>query len=473
MGKMATTPEEQQSLLPQTKKGAPSAYRWLVLFITSMLGFGGYYVYDVLPTIQIDLSSAMHLNDVQYSVFYMAYSWTNCVFCLIGGPLVDRFTNRLGAIIFQVLISLGQGLLALGAQLNQYWLMIVGRVLLGMGLGNTTVVKNSILNMFFSGKELATAFGVTITFARIGSCANFFLSPFILGKWGYKAVLWIGLGMCGISLICTFIYIGLEINAEKKGWIKTGKDNKRKMKIRDICDFPASFWLMCVVCGLYHVNIFAMYAVIVDLLKSLFDYSTFIAGVIASIIYFVSIPGSVMIGAVVDKIGCRGLMTMLAFIIMIGFDYIFIFTTLTPIPFLVLAGVSYSIVASAVWTSISVLSPPHVVGTGNSIMTSVQMIFVGSANIIVGLITQSVGYSGTMVFFLICSTIGLLIQFIIKIVDYSTNNNRLDWYTPKRAEQLEAKKAESFAKSEIDSAAVSQEGTAPITQSRSSINLSD
>ena len=44
---------------------------------------------------------------------------------LFGGPLVDRTTNRIGALIFQSLVVLGQALLALGGQLQKYWLMIL------------------------------------------------------------------------------------------------------------------------------------------------------------------------------------------------------------------------------------------------------------------------------------------------------------------------------------------------------------
>ena len=46
---------------------------------------------------------------------------------------------------------------------------------------------------FFTGKELALAFGITITFSRIGSVLNYFVSSKLVEDLGYKAVLWIGL----------------------------------------------------------------------------------------------------------------------------------------------------------------------------------------------------------------------------------------------------------------------------------------
>ena len=45
---------------------------------------------------------------------------------------------------------------------------------------------------FFTGKELALAFGITITFSRIGSVLNFFVSTKLVEDLGYKTVLWIG-----------------------------------------------------------------------------------------------------------------------------------------------------------------------------------------------------------------------------------------------------------------------------------------
>ncbi|KAH7824714.1 putative 26S proteasome non-ATPase regulatory subunit 3 [Monocercomonoides exilis] len=434
------TEEEKPLLNRAERKGAPAAYRWVTLLFTSLLAFGGYFVYDMLPTMQVELSAALDINAVQYNIFYTVYSLTNCVCCLFGGPLVDRTTNRLGAILFQSLVVIGQGVLSLGAHFRQYWLMILGRVFLGMGLGNTTVVKNSILNMFFTGKELALAFGITITFARIGSVMNFFISPTMVASFGFEIALWIGFGTCVFSLVCAFVYTGLEIFAEKKKWVRTGKNKKNKFKLKDITKFPLSFWMMSCVCGLYHANIYAMYAVMVDLIETLFNYSTFMSGVLASVIYMVSIPGSIIVGFLVDKIGKRCYLSMLACIFAVAFDLVSCWTNWNPIPWLVVAGLSYSIVASVVWTSVSVLVDLNAQGTGNSIMTCIQMVFVATANLLVGVITNSMGYKPTIAFLFICSCVALLFLFGVKVYEVKKNNDRLDWFTPSKQAKVDASK---------------------------------
>eukprot|EP00770_Monocercomonoides_exilis_P002012 MONOS_1997.1-p1 / transcript=MONOS_1997.1 / gene=MONOS_1997 / organism=Monocercomonoides_exilis_PA203 / gene_product=major facilitator superfamily domain containing protein / transcript_product=major facilitator superfamily domain containing protein / location=Mono_scaffold00038:124691-128303(+) / protein_length=792 / sequence_SO=supercontig / SO=protein_coding / is_pseudo=false len=509
---------------------------------------------------QTELSKDLHIDDVQYGVFYTVYSWTNCIFCLLGGPIVDLTTNRLGAMIFITLVLVGQCLLAIGASVHAYWLMILARCLIGMGLGNVTIVKNNLINVFFDGKEVTFSFGITMTVARIGSVINFFVSPTLVEKIGYVAVLWIGAVVCGVSWVSALVFGFLELNAEKKGMIHSQKDRKRLRAMKnavvetipppvtspsssqatstasvgaslvpssDIAmtqplqqesteippsdttptlqmhhpqtadglsstqrksrcaklgffkGFSVSFWLLCFVCGFYHINIFAMYAVIVDLLKKLFNYTPFVSGVLASIIYMTSIPGSLIVGVFVDHFGIRAILLIIACVINLLFDSWVAFTDWNPIGPLVFVGISYSIVANVIWTSIAVLIDPTLVGTGNSIMTCVQMLFVGIANLVVGVITREFGYKTTMIFFLGSTFFALVIMIFVELNERIRNHNKLDSFVPeatrkkkelkkarkmeKAKRRLEAKKRKYGLMDEIDE--VQKEGSLGIGES--------
>jgi len=71
--------------------------------------------------------------------------------------------------------------------------------------------------VFFKGKELALAFGITLTASRAGSVLNFFISPWLDNVMGYRFVFWLGTGLCGLSFLASLLYLFLEKNAEKYG----------------------------------------------------------------------------------------------------------------------------------------------------------------------------------------------------------------------------------------------------------------
>ncbi|KAA6369738.1 MAG: putative atp-dependent rna helicase dhx33, partial [Streblomastix strix] len=266
---------------------------------------------------------------------------------IVGGPLVDRTTNRLGSIIFQVFIVSGQFLLCLGAQVRKYWLLIIARMLLGVGIGNLTIVKNSILNLFFHGKELSLATGVTMTVARAGSVISFFISPSICDKFGHLTVLYIGEAACLFSFGCAIVFFFLELYAEKRGMVITGQKNIRKIKIADIKTFP-----VCVL---------------------------------------------------IDKVGYRGTLTGICCGLM------------HPIILMLVAGITYSLVCSSIWSTPAVLVESHTLGTSLSIMTCIEMFTVGVTNFFVGVTIKVGGYNVMLMMFCLISTFGVVLSLISKL----------------------------------------------------------
>lgn len=61
--------------------------------------------------------------------------------------------------------------------------MFAGRFIFGLGGGSISIVQNTITAIYFRGKELALAFGITLTVSRLGSVINYDLTTII-----YKAV---------------------------------------------------------------------------------------------------------------------------------------------------------------------------------------------------------------------------------------------------------------------------------------------
>ena len=66
-----------------------------------------------------------------------------------------------------------------GVIYKQYSLILIGRVVFGLGGENSSVIQNAITAKWFKGKEIAMALGMTVTIARIGSVLTSNLNPII------------------------------------------------------------------------------------------------------------------------------------------------------------------------------------------------------------------------------------------------------------------------------------------------------
>ena len=113
------------------------------------------------------------------------------IMSLIAGVLVDTWGRKKSMYLFISLCLTGASLFALGATLTsmsgqaRFAIMFVGRFIFGLGGGSITISQNQITAGWFEGKELAMAFGCTLTISRIGSVVNYDLTPVGHG-WGLE-----------------------------------------------------------------------------------------------------------------------------------------------------------------------------------------------------------------------------------------------------------------------------------------------
>jgi len=71
--------------------------------------------------------------------------------------------------LFCSLIVAGELMFAVGIQVKQYYLCLVGRFVFGLGGESLTVAQNNFTARWFNGPQLALAFGLVLSFARIGA----------------------------------------------------------------------------------------------------------------------------------------------------------------------------------------------------------------------------------------------------------------------------------------------------------------
>eukprot|EP01083_Nonionella_stella_P240202 839911_1 len=178
--------------------------RFIMLGLSCFALFGSYYAYDNPAALERPLQTSFHLNSLQYNALYAVYSFPNVILPLFGGLLIDKLGASVGMILFMSLILAGQCLFAFGSSFSGgfFGLMIAGRTIFGFGAESLSVAGSALLAHWFKGKEMAFAMGFNLAVSRLGSVANYHISPVLYNRSGtVAAALWFSAGLLAVCLV--------------------------------------------------------------------------------------------------------------------------------------------------------------------------------------------------------------------------------------------------------------------------------
>ncbi len=85
-----------------------------------------------------------------------------------------------------------------------------------LGGENLIVANSALLADWFKGKELAFAFGINLSFARVFSVVNNVVSPALTTSVGLLFAMWFGTIMCAVSVFSVILTIPIDRNLDKK-----------------------------------------------------------------------------------------------------------------------------------------------------------------------------------------------------------------------------------------------------------------
>ena len=139
-------------------------YRFLVLAFASLMAFGSYFAYDSVGAIETTLIQAFHTDRAGIGSMYSVYSFAAIFAVLGGGFLIDRAGVRRASMIFSSFVVVGAAIVAWAPTLP---VMYAGRILFGMGSESMIVAQSAIIARWFTGKELALAFGLSLTVSSV------------------------------------------------------------------------------------------------------------------------------------------------------------------------------------------------------------------------------------------------------------------------------------------------------------------
>lgn len=451
------------------------ARRWTVLFIVAFVMMMGYVFWDIVSPLSTTLKASpseggMGWSAEEYGFYAGSYSIFNIFLLMLfwGGLILDkcgiRFTGLLatgmmlgGALVnyYGVTLITPEGHVDMPVTLfglipahmkTQVLVASLGFGMFGVGCDITGITVSKIVTKWFTGYELASAMGIQVAMARLGTASAISLSPVIANAYGVSAPILAGAALLLMGFVMFVVYLIMDkrmdriVTASSDGTTKsepgdakentTGTTSDDNFTFKDILRILRNpgFWLIALLCVLFYSSLRPFLKFASDLLVNKYGIDTVTAGWIVSILPYGTIVLTPLFGVVYDRLG-RGSLLMLIGCLIVTFCHVCLalpimqhtwFASLM----MLLYGVSFSLVPSAMWPSVPKIVPLKQLGTAYSIIYFVQNIGLMLVPMMVGNVigahtdaTGHVDFTLPMVVFAILGLGAVCIALVLMAVD--------------------------------------------------------
>ncbi|MBV9913443.1 MAG: MFS transporter, partial [Sinobacteraceae bacterium] len=334
-----------------------------------------------------------------------SYAATAILTLLVGGIAIDRLGTRRAVPIFAVICLAGALLTAASGHPTT---MIAGRALLGLGGESLVVAATTVIARWFKGKELAFAFGIKVTLARLASVAAdnspawahhayYPQGPEGAPSWQGPLLLAAGAGLVGVVAAAT--YARLERPAADRGVHSASGQRSAGAKWWTVSlRFSPSYWFVVGICLSFYSAIIPFRTFAIDFFTSRLLAATGDAGIaaaeralahqhassFASLLPLSAMIATPLLGLLSDRIGRRASL-MLGAALLLCPVYLLLGYTLLPLWMpLLMMGVAFAVIPAVMWPSVAYLVAPSRLGTAYALMTLIEQLGFFCLNLIIG-----------------------------------------------------------------------------------------
>lgn len=449
--------EKVQHLLNDSK-----AARWTALLIVSFTMFAGYYMADLMAPLQVMLQEQLGWSATDYGWYTGAYGWFNVFFffLILGGIILDKMGVRFSGLAAAVVMVCGalikywaittQSLAGQSWQIlfwtfpAQVWMAAFGYAIFGVGVEVAGITVSKVIVKWFKGHELALAMGLQLAIARMGTALALSTSLPISRLFGtVSAPLLICLVMLCIGLLAYFVYTfnDKRLDASRAALrIADEKGADEEFHIRDLGMILTNrgWWYLAILCALFYSAVFPFLKYATGLMINKYHVTPNLAGAIPGLLPFGTILLTPFFGNLYDRKGKGATIMILGAVLIILVHSLFAVPALShwliAVMLMLVLGIAFSLVPSAMWPSLAKIIPEKQLGSAYALVFYLQNMValmtvpatigwvldrycIQSQSTVNGMTTTVYTYTLPMIIFALIGLVSLLFAFLLKIED--------------------------------------------------------
>jgi predicted MFS family arabinose efflux permease len=344
-------------------KNSPSP--WLILFSLCLYTFSVSITNGAIPPV-----ISILVRDLGIS--YAEAGLLMTIFCLPGIFLIiplsflsNRFKLRdMGLLSMAVILA---GSLMLVATDN-YVVMLLGRLVGGLGWSLQPVVGLQAVTKWFMGKRLGLAMGIFNTFVFIALITALNTFGAVGEALGWKAVVWITIGAMAVTLVVFALFF------------KEPESHGEKVPIAasDVLKLGWPVWLIGISWGLFSFGIASMFTFLTDLFYEK-GFTLGIAGSMTSIIIICTAILSPFTGYILDRIKHKQIFVVVGAAVSSIFVFLLPLHVNFAVAILIAIGITTAPFVTVFMTTAPSLVQPQHIGLAFGLITTINTVgsFVG------------------------------------------------------------------------------------------------
>lgn len=439
----------------QQKLSDSKSARWTALVIVSVTMMFGYFFTDVMSPLEPLLTAAkgdgglgLGWSSDDYGFFSGAYGYFNVFLLLLffGGIILDKFGIRFTGIMSTVLMFGGalikwyavghdfEGSVTLpfgiGTYHTQVLIACLGFAIYGVGCEIAGITMSKVIVKWFTGHELALAMGLQVALARIGTAGALACSlPFAKAMGGVSASVGLGAAMLCAGMIAFIVYCVMD-RKEDASAAALDAEPEEGFKFSDLATLFCNrgFWYVAVLCLMFYAGVFPFLKFATKLMVMKYAVPENVAGLIPAMLPFGTIFLTPFFGGIYDKYG-KGATLMLIGSVLLTLVHITFALPLNSwilaIVVMVVLGIAFGLVPSAMWPSVPKIIPMKLLGTAYALIFYIQNIGLALVPVWIGKVNQAntladgktIDYTQSMTIFACFGAVAIIISLLLIMED--------------------------------------------------------
>ena len=378
-----------------------------------------------------------------YGFFSGAYGYINVFLLMLffGGLILDKMGVRFTGVM-------STGLMFVGAAIKWYAvdngfsgeifgiptqvaLASLGFAIYGMGCEIAGITVTKVIAKWFTGHEMALAMGLQVALARVGTaCALFFALPIAQSAGIVSAPVMFGASALCIGLISYIVYCVMDKKLDNSiADQETAGESEEQFKFSDLkvifCN--QGFWLITFLCLIFYAAVFPFLKFATNLMIIKYGVTPDLAGMIPGLLPFGTMLLTPLFGSLYDRIGKGATLMVIGSVLLTIVHILFAMPLLNvwwfAVIVMILLGIAFSLVPSAMWPSVPKIIPMKQLGSAYAIIFYIQNIGLSMVPVLIGNVIADNTANGTtdytmpMSIFALFGAIAVVISILLKIVD--------------------------------------------------------
>ncbi len=456
------------------------AFRWTALMIVSFTMMCGYFVTDVMAPLEDLLTTqgqvvyyadgsfdkvadafmadgtkevdctldGLGWSSTEYGFFTGAYGYFNVflLMLLLGGIILDKMGVRFTGTMSSLLMFSGA--------LIKYWAVspffilsgelfgfsyqvlfaCLGFAIFGMGAEITGVTVSKVIVKWFTGHELALAMGLQVAMARIGTGIALGFSLPIAKAMGHlsQPVLMGAIFLC-IGFLFYLVYCVMDKKLDASETVTVAASDEDKFKLSDLKFIVTNkgFWLITFLCLLFYSGVFPFLKFAVKVMIYKYNVEPGLAGYIPMMLPFGCILLTPLFGSLYDRIGKGATLMIIGSMMLVFVHLCFTLPILQywwfALLLIIVLGVAFSLVPSAMWPSVPKIIPQKQLGSAYSMIFYIQNIGLSMVPLLIGWVIENFAqttaadgsitynYTTPLSIFMLFGILSVVVAFMLKV----------------------------------------------------------